>query len=160
LRALGGQSDGVALRTQSAAMGQDVYRAPSVFSFYPPNYPLPETSLVSPVSAIYTGTTAFARANFVHTLLYNSNGVGILPDPTVAGAIGTRVDISPLAMLADDPAKLVDKLDLMMLHKSMPAAMRNIIIQAINSIPESDPLARARMAVYLLATSPQYQVER
>lgn len=54
----------------------------------------------------------------------------------------------------------MDKLDLVMMHRNMSGAMRRIIIDAINAIPASDRLARARMAVYLVATSPQYQVQR
>jgi uncharacterized protein (DUF1800 family) len=158
LRALGGRSDGVFPRSKSTAMGQHVYQAPSVFNFYPPNYPLQGTSLVSPVSAIYTAATALERANFVYELLYANNGIA--PDSTVTGAIGTKVDLSPLAALADNPEKLMDKLDLVMMHKSMSSAMRDIIIQAINAVPAGDPLTRARTAVYLVATSPQYQVER
>ena len=158
LRALGGRSDGVFPRAQSAALGQDVYQAPSVFNFYPPGYPLPGTGLVSPVSAIYTSTTALGRANFVYSLLYSNNGIA--PDPTVTGATGTKIDLSPLAALAGDPQKLMDKLNLVMLHGGMSDAMRNIIVQAINAVPATDPLARARTAVYLVATSPQYQVER
>jgi uncharacterized protein (DUF1800 family) len=158
MRALGGQSDGVFPGLQSAALGQDVYQAPSVFNFYPPNYPLQGTNLVSPVSAIYTATTALNRANFVHTLLYSNYGVA--PDSTVAGATGTKINLSPLATLAADPEKLMDKLDLVMMHNTMSVAMRSIIIDAINAVPASDSLARARTAVYLVATSPQYQVER
>lgn len=158
LRALGGKSDGVFVSLQSAKMGQDVYSAPSVFNFYPHDYPLQGTNLVSPVSAIHTATTALKRANFVHFLLYSD--AGIEPDPTVAGAIGTRADLSPLAALADDPEKLMDKLNLVMMHKSMSSSMRSIIIEAVNAVPPSDPITRVRMAVYLIATSPQYQVER
>lgn len=157
MRALGGQSDGVFPVSQSAVLGQDVYQAPSVFNFYPPNYPLQGTNLVSPVSAIYTATAALNRANFAYTLLYSNDGVA--PDPTVTGAIGTRINLSPLAALAADPGKLVDHLDLVMMHKNMSEAMRNIIIDAINAVPASDLHARARIAVYLVATSPQYQVE-
>jgi hypothetical protein len=158
MRALNGQSDGVSPRMHSAALGQNAYQAPSVFNFYPPNYPLQGTNLVSPVSAIYSTTTVLARANFVYTLLY-SNG-GIAPEPTVIGAIGTKIDLSPLAALANTPDKLIDLLDRVMMHKNMSTAMRRNIIEAINAVPLSDPLARVRTAVYLVATSPQYQVER
>jgi hypothetical protein len=158
LRALGGKSDGVFPRAQSAALGQDVYRAPSVFNFYPPSYPLQGTSLVSPVSAIHTANTALGRANFVYALLYTNNGIP--PDTTVTGAIGTMIDLSPLMALADDPEKLMDKLDRLMMHQSMSGAMRNIIIRAVDAVPASDRLTRARTAVYLVATSPQYQVEK
>jgi hypothetical protein len=158
LRALDGRSDGVSLRGYSALMGQDVYRAPSVFSFYPTNYPLPGTTLVSPVSAVYTTSAALVRANFVHGLVNNEEGT--VPDPTVVGAIGTRINLAPLAALAHDPEKLMDKLDLLMMHKSMSDRMRDIIIEAIDAVPVSDPFTRARIAIYLIATSPQYQVER
>jgi uncharacterized protein (DUF1800 family) len=158
MRALGGQSDGVFLGSQSAALGQDVYQAPSVFNFYPTNYPLQGTNLVSPVSAIYTATTALNRANFIYTLLYSNDGVA--PDSTVTGAIGTKINLSPLAALAANPENLMDKLDLVMTHKNMSDAMRSVIISAVNAVSASDPLARTRIAVYLVATSPQYQVER
>jgi hypothetical protein len=158
LRALGGQSDGVFLRAQSRLLGQNIYQAPSVFNFYPPDYPLQGTNLVNPVSAIYTTTTVLDRSNFVYGLLYGSSDM--LPDPLVTGAIGTKVDLSPLAALAAVPEKLVDKLDMLMMHNSMSDVMHSIIIDAINAVPASDPLARARTAVYLVATSPQYQVER
>lgn len=158
LRALDGKSDGVFLRAQSAAMGQDVYQAPSVFNFYPPAYPLPGTSLVSPVSAIHTAATALGRANFVYTLLYTNDGIA--PDTTVTGAIGTKIDLSSFTALADDPEKLMDKLDRLMMHRSMSGAMRDIVIQAVNAVPAGDRLTRARTAVYLVATSPQYQVEK
>jgi hypothetical protein len=91
-------------------------------------------------------------------LLYTNNGIA--PDATVTGAIGTQIDLSPLVALANDPEKLMDKLNLVMMHNSMSSSMRNIILQAINVVPASDPLTRARTAVYLVATSPQYQVER
>jgi hypothetical protein len=142
----------------SAALGQNVYQAPSVFNFFPPNNPLQGSGLVSPVSAIYTTTTVLARANFVYNLLY-SNG-GIAPEPTFAGAIGTKIDLAPFAALAHEPEKLMDLLDRMMMHKSMSSAMRRSIIEAINAVSVNDPLARARTAVYLVATSAQYQVER
>jgi uncharacterized protein (DUF1800 family) len=158
LRALDGKSDGIFPSSQSTAMGQGVYSAPSVFNFYPRDYPLQGTSLVSPVSAIYTATTALSRANFVHFLLYNNDGIA--PDPTVSGAIGTKVNLPPLAALADDPEKLMNKLNLVMMHSNMSSDMRNVIIQAINVIPPNDPATRVRTAVYLVASSPQYQVER
>lgn len=158
LRALGGQSDGVFLRAQSKLLGQNVYQAPSVFNFYPPDYPLQGTDLVSPVSAIYTTTAALDRSNFVHGLLYGSSDM--LPDPTVTGATGTKVDLAPLAALANDPERLLDKLDLVLMHRNMSDAMREIIIQAVNAVPARDALGRTRIAVYLVATSSQYQVER
>lgn len=158
LRLLNGQSDGDFLRVYSALLGQDVYKAPSVFNYYPANYPLPGTDLVSPSSGIYTANAAITRANFVHALLHKNGGIP--PDPTIPGSTGTRIDISPFSALAHDPEKLMDKLDLMMMHKSMSNRMREMILQAVRAVPTSDLLTRARTAIYLIAISPQYQVEK
>lgn len=101
MRALNGRTDGVFPSSQSDALGQNIYQAPSVFNFYPPNYPLQGTDLVSPVSAIYTAAAVLNRNNFVYTLLYSDDGVA--PNPAVSGASGTSIDISPLSALATDP---------------------------------------------------------
>jgi hypothetical protein len=38
--------------------------------------------------------------------------------------------------------------------------MRDSIIQAVSAVPAANTLKRARTALYLVATSSQYQVER
>jgi hypothetical protein len=38
--------------------------------------------------------------------------------------------------------------------------MRSSIITAVNAVAASNPLKRARTAVYLITTSSQYQVEK
>jgi hypothetical protein len=75
-------------------------------------------------------------------------------------AIGTKPDWTALSALAGDPNALLDKLNVLLLHGTMPAAMRASIVPAINAVAASDPLARAKTAFYLVITSPQYQVER
>jgi hypothetical protein len=50
-RALGVTTDGVYFANVSSALEQPVYQAPSVFSFYPPDYTLP-AGLLSPASAL------------------------------------------------------------------------------------------------------------
>jgi len=47
-----------------------------------------------------------------------------------------------------------------MLHGSMSPAMRNDIAVAIAAVAPTDTLKRARTAYYLVATSPQFQVQR
>ena len=48
----------------------------------------------------------------------------------------------------------------LLLHGTMSPAMRSAIIAAVNVIPASDTLSRARTAAYLVTTSSQYQVQR
>jgi len=47
-----------------------------------------------------------------------------------------------------------------MMHGTMSAEMRQSIIDAVTAVAGTNPLKRARTAVYLVATSSQYQVER
>jgi hypothetical protein len=47
-----------------------------------------------------------------------------------------------------------------MLAGRMPPAMRSAIVAAVNAVPATNLLARARTAAWLVVTSPQYQVER
>jgi len=42
----------------------------------------------------------------------------------------------------------------------MPSAVRAAIVTAVNAVPASDPTGRARTALYLAFSSPQYQVQR
>ena len=76
------------------------------------------------------------------------------------GATGTSLSMTTLQTLAADPAQLVGKLDALLLHGTMSAQMASAIIAAVNVIPASDTLNRARTAAYLVATSSQYQVQR
>jgi hypothetical protein len=47
-----------------------------------------------------------------------------------------------------------------MLHGTMSAAMKSTILTAVTAVASSDPIGRSRQAVYLVATSSQYQVQR
>ena len=158
LRSLGGQSDGVLLRSASSSMGQPVFSPETVFSFYPPSYQIPGTRTFAPEFGIDNAATALARANFINTLIMQG---GARPDTTVAGSTGTTVNLMPLASAADNAA-LVAQLNQMLMHGSLPADASNIILAAANSAAagSTDPLAAVRAATYLLLTSPQYQVER
>jgi uncharacterized protein (DUF1800 family) len=155
-RALNTQSDGVYFGQQGRALGQNLFYPPSVFNYYPPTYLLPDTNVVAPEFALQNSSTAINRYNFANTLLFGT----IAPLPTLPGAIGTTPALAALSALAGDPAALLDKLDMQLLHGAMPAAMRAAIATAIAAVPATDPLTRAKTAVYLVVTSPQYQVER
>ncbi|MDQ3134856.1 MAG: DUF1800 domain-containing protein, partial [Acidobacteriota bacterium] len=68
-----------------------------------------------------------------------------------------------LEQQAGNPAQLVETLNSLLLHNTMPAAMKTQIINAVTGIPDSDTQRnrkRAQVAAYLVLTSPQYQVQR
>ena len=156
-RALNASSDGVFLRAQSSPLGQFVFYSPSVFNFYPPDYVVPGTQLLGPEFGVQTSTTAINRANFANSLVFSTR---IAPDATVYGATGTAIELGAYQAVAADAAALADRLDRYLLGRTMNVAVRNAIITAVNAVPPSDPLNRARTAVYLVVTSPQFQVQR
>jgi uncharacterized protein (DUF1800 family) len=155
-RAVNTASDGVYFQQQSGQLGQNLFYPASVFNYYPPSYVLPGTATLAPEFAILNSSTAINRYNFANTLSFGT----IAPLATLPGAIGTKPDWTALSALAGDPNALLDKLNVLLLHGTMPAAMRSSIVSAINAIAAADPLTRAKTAFYLVVTSPQYQVER
>jgi uncharacterized protein (DUF1800 family) len=159
LRGLGGQSDGVYLRAQSSQMGQNVFTPPTVFNYYPPEYSVPGTSSLGPELFISDAATTLARSNFVNQLVY---GNGVAADATVTGSTGTSIDLTSLAQSSSADA-LVGTLSTQLMHGSLSTTARGAITTAMGAVTGTDAtaaLARARMATYLVATSPQFQVER
>ena len=154
MRGIGGSSDGVYLRARSTLMGQNIYQAPSVFSFYPSDYPIQGTELVGPSFGLYTAGTAFERINLLARLLSGP----VTADSTVTGAIGTQLDLSAWQALAGDPSALLDRIDLLFFHGAMSFASRITIQTTLSTIPATDTASRARAALYLALSSAQYQV--
>jgi uncharacterized protein (DUF1800 family) len=156
-RALGARTDGVYFRQQSANLGQFIFYPGSVFNYYPFDYVVPGTQLLGPEFGIQTSTTAISRANFANALVFSN---GVAADATVAGATGTQLDLARYQAIAADAAALADQLDRDLLAGGMSAAMRSAIVTAVNAVAATDTLNRARGALYLVLTSPQYQVQR
>jgi Protein of unknown function (DUF1800) len=147
-------SDGY-LNPQAVNMGMDLFRPPSVFSYFSPAFVVPRTQGVrGPEFGILSTSTTLRRANFVNTLVFSSIPVG------TNSPNGTSLDFSAIQPLAGNPAQLVDALNTLMMHGSMSPDMRSSIISAVSTVSSTNPLKRARTAVYLVATSSQYQVER
>ncbi len=87
--------------------------------------------------------------------------IDAIPEPKQkATRTKPRLDLSPYQALAGDPSALADRLDRNLMAGRMSAAMKAAIVGAVNAVPASDALGRARTAAYLVVTSPQFQVER
>ncbi len=156
----------------STGMGQDVLRPATVFSYFPADYQVPGTTLLGPEYGILSATTSLRRVNFVNTMVYSrifksSNPV------TGSTPYGTAIDLTPFLPLAGTPGPLIDRLNKLLLHGSMstyatagPNNMWDSIYQAVAAIScpapcsGSNATARVRQAVYLIASSSQYQVQR
>jgi hypothetical protein len=155
-RVLNTQSDGVYFGQQSGQLGQPLFYPASVFNYYPPTYLLPDTGHLAPEFAIENSSTAINRYNVANTLAFGT----IAPLATLPGAIGTTPNWAQLTALAGDSTALLDQLDALMMHGAMPTAMRSAIAGAVNAIPPTNLLLRAKTAFYLVVTSAEYQVER
>ena len=151
-----GQSDGY-LDPQSVNMGMDVFSPPSVFSYFSPFGGVPGSSLRGPEFGLLNTSTAVRRANFVNTMVFSKIAAGVnYPfNPS-----GTSLDFSAFLPFAGDPPALVDSLNTLMMAGAMSSDMRTSIIGAVQAVASSNSLKRVRTAVYLIATSSQYQVER
>jgi len=152
LRAFDAKSDGI-LAAQASNMGQNLFYSPTVFSYYPHQYVVAGASIQGPEMGIESSLAAINRVNFVNTLAF-SQLRSPAPDP------GTVLDLTPLKQIAGDPAALVDDLNRLLMHGSMPADMLATVTGTVTAIPATNPLLRAQTALYLVASSSQCQVAR
>jgi hypothetical protein len=141
-------------------MSQIPFLSPTVFNFYPPDYVVPGTSFLGPEFALLNTGTAIQRSNFMNRMIMNATPVPVaVPDyPT-----GTGINVDDMIALATADVSgnaLLDELNRRMMHGRMSAAMKSTILPAITSIASNNPTLRARTAIYLVATSSQYQVQR
>ncbi|MBA3770774.1 MAG: DUF1800 family protein, partial [Blastocatellia bacterium] len=161
-----GLSDGV-LNFITQPLDQDVWNPPTVFNYYPMDYIIPNTPLAGPEFQIFSTGTALKRPNAVNTFFppnTTANG-GILAAGGAASntPCGTRVDISRYTSLAaadTTGGSLIDTVNREFLNGSMSTPVRNEISTAVQAVASSNPLKRARTAIYVAVTSPQYQVQR
>ena len=140
-----------------STMSQSAFYSPTVFNYFSPDYVIPGTSLLGPEFGIMTTGTAIARANFLNTMVYSQINI----NENVP--LGTKLDFAEMQALAAADAtgnQLLDALNQQMMHGAMSASMRNTILTAVLNIPGTNPLARAQQAIYLVATSSQYQIQR
>jgi hypothetical protein len=162
-RAIGYTTDGYVFLTRDAGMGQAPFRAPSVFNYYPYDFPLPQgAGLVSPVGKLMTTSPTMSR----HNLAF---------DWTVGGDV-TRAEFKPILGAGTvpnwpsweahgtDDAKTIDRINLVMLNGTMTPGQRQAVASAMAAVKNTDPALQARrraqVALYIVASSPFFQVDR
>jgi uncharacterized protein (DUF1800 family) len=151
MRLVATTTDGKGLRTPSAGMGQDIFYSPTVFNYYPASYAVPSTLLPAGSAQVVAGefgiedtNTALARVNFADTLLYNT------------AAVGNNTALA-LAALPADVQGMIDWCNAYMMHNMMTPAMNGTLTTALSTV--TGTLMKKR-AIYLVATSSQFQIER
>lgn len=164
LRGLNGASDGDALSWWwGETMRQHVFRAPSVFNFYPPDYPVAGTQLVGPTFGIHNANTALSRLNFLTYLL--DWGGSPANQSSVPNPLGTVVNLSAFTADATDAGVLVDRISNLALGRSLPTAARNEVVRATAwwtsaNDPTNWRVNRVKTAAFLVYGSPHYQIQR
>jgi uncharacterized protein (DUF1800 family) len=132
-----------ALNSLANEMGENLFNAPSVFSYFSPQNRT-AGGLFGPEFQIYSTQTAADRANTVTAALYGSL------DKT------TKLDLSPFTAKAGSITDLLDYIGYVFLHNSMPAGLKQAAADAASAA--ATPAAKAQAALYIVLTSSEYQV--
>ncbi len=161
LRALGaksknGRNDIHYLDSADDSLGQSPLLAPTVFNFYSPGYrpsgPLAIAGMVAPEFQITTETTVVGSLNFFADLLW-SGGYG-------NGDSRLQLDFAPWEALAADPARLVDRIDLLFFVRQMSAPTRERLTRLASALPANNPRERVRATLMVAAMSPDHIVQK
>ncbi|HLJ91942.1 MAG TPA: DUF1800 family protein [Gemmataceae bacterium] len=149
-------SDGY-LDQLTTPMSQDIFRPPTVFSYFSPQTLLPGSATVlAPEFGIMTSYTSLKRINFVNQMAM-AGGVAA-GGATSNAPNGTALSLTSWQVLAGNPGALTDAVGGLLLHGTMSSAMRTSVVNAVSAVSQSNPLKRVRTAIYLIASSSQYQV--
>jgi uncharacterized protein (DUF1800 family) len=150
-------SDG-ALAGHVAPLGQDPFNSPTVFNYFSPDFIVPGTTVLAPEFELLNTANAAKRTNLIHTFVFEG-----LPANATDSLRGSSLDVSEYVPAAQADAtgnQLLDLLNARMMHGAMVQAQKDAILSAVQAVPSSNPVFRVRTAVYLIATSSQYQIQR
>jgi uncharacterized protein (DUF1800 family) len=127
----------------AAEMGENLFAAPSVFSWFSPQYRT-EKGLFGPEFQIYSTQTVADRADIVSAALYGKL------DAT------TTVNLAPFVSQAGNTANLLEYISSVFLHDGMSTALQQAATAAANAA--ATPTAKAQAALYVVLTSSEYQI--
>lgn len=144
--------------------GQEIWYPPTVFSYYSPFAVVPGTTALGPEFALAHTGSAVAQNNLIYRF---TMGEGLSFDQPTASQpypwvpCGTATDISEAVAWAESDASgntLVEGLNSKMMHGTMSDEMKQKLKDAIALEAPAD--WKARTAVFLVASSSQYQIQR
>ena len=146
------------LSSSMIRMGQNPFYSPTVFNYYSPDYVVPGTTLNAPEFQLLNTSSAISRTNFLNTLIFD----GIAPNATDSFR-GISLDLSeavPFTEADTSGNQLLDYLNTKMMHGTLSSEHRNLILTAVLAVPSTNPTLRTKTAIYLIAASSQYQIQR
>lgn len=167
MRAVGMTTDGYAFVTQDSNLAQPVFRSPSVFNFYPPDYPLPgNTSLKSGPSKLMTTSNVTRFHNFVYnwTISGDQTRSEFTTNPGIPGWVGSKTEWGAWEALGTDTDAMIARINLLMMANTMTDAQKTALKAAATAITNADATLQARrraqMMLYIVGTSPLFLVDR
>jgi uncharacterized protein (DUF1800 family) len=131
------------VQSKATEMGEDLFAAPSVFSYFSPQYRT-EKGLLGPEFQIYSTQTVADRADIVNSVLY-----GKLDS-------STTVNLTPFVNQAGNTADLLNYVSSVFLHGGMSTALQQAASSAVSAA--TTPTAKAQAALYVVLTSGEYQI--
>ncbi len=143
-------------------LGQAALRSPTVFNFFLPSYSPPgelyALGLSAPEFQITTDTTIASVANALDakTFWYWRGNPWNDPEDVV-------IDLDTELPFASNPARLIDRYDLLFMSRTMSDSMFNTLVnyvQAMDNSSVDDRRQRVQDAIWLIQTSPEYAIER
>ncbi len=166
-RAIGFTTDGYVFVNRDTSMGQPVMRAPSVFNFYPTDYPLPgSTTLKSPASKLLNTSNVLRWHNFVYdwTIGGDATRAEYATDSGLPNSSLTQPLWSGWEAFGTDLDAMVARIDLLMFANTLTQPQKDALKAAATAITHADPLIQARkraqMMLYVAASSPLFLVDR
>jgi uncharacterized protein (DUF1800 family) len=164
LRAFGARSAGgeYLMATEPTGLGQRANYMPSVFGYFRPGYVPPSTMMAgdgvtAPELQIVDEASTASWINAMELMLREGIGwFGTARDVTVQ--LNTEA-----GLVAQEPEKLLRHLDLMLFAGRMSPALRKDVMDAIQGVPEGArgrDTVRAKVAVFMTTTAPEYLVQR
>lgn len=138
------------------AIGQNPYRAPTVFNFFEPNYShaghVATAGLHSPEFQITNEVSVTGISNFMRYVIFT----GFKWDETKP----LTPDYSAVSPLAATPRQLVEHLNLLLLSGQMSSAMKTTMVNELTKMPSGDLVQRAKEAIHIVVTSPEYVIQK
>ena len=146
LRGLNGTlSNTAGVAGAATGLGQQLFFAPSVFSYFSPQYRT-AGGLLGPELQIYSTQTAASRANLVNSAIYNGQY-----------DTGTKFNIGAYTTAASTSSTaLIGLINQVFFHDAMSQSLQTAINQALGPLTLASDKAKA--ALYVALTSGEYQV--
>lgn len=153
-------SGGVSFDALRAGFGQEVLGAPSVFNFFLPSFapqgPVSNAELVAPEFQIFTESNILSTTSRLNKLVKSRNDPAFLKGSSV-------LTLNDEKIWAEDPALMLDKLNLILMNGEMSAELQEIIMTYLNEAPflGSEPLiTKLEDAIVLIINSPDYLIQK